>query len=89
MTNDIIEKFIEKKVKKHARVNIHFKQRSTVKGVFLQTADYEELKSKTSGVLLQKVIMRSGNEPAIPTWPGSLTVLNLPDYLKPNKPLKQ
>lgn len=46
MTNDIIEKFIEKKIKKHARVNIHFKQRSTVKGVFLQTADYEELKSK-------------------------------------------
>jgi hypothetical protein len=46
MTNDLIEKFIEKKVKKNAKVNIHFKQRNTVQGVFIQTNDYEELKSK-------------------------------------------
>ncbi|WP_407526045.1 short-chain dehydrogenase [Lacibacter sp. MH-610] len=58
MTNDIIEKFIEKKVKKHARVNIHFKQRSTVKGVFLQTADYEELKSKN----FWRIVTESNNE---------------------------
>ncbi len=46
MTNDIIEKFIKAKSTKNGRVNIHFKQRDTVKGVFIQTNDYEELKSK-------------------------------------------
>ena len=48
MTNDIIEKFIKAKSTKNGRVNIHFKQRDTVKGVFIQTNDYEELKSKIS-----------------------------------------
>ena len=46
MTNDVIEKFIETKVKNHHWVNIHFKQRASVKGMFLQGGDYEELKSK-------------------------------------------
>lgn len=46
MTNDKIEKFIECKPKKNAKVNIHFKQRATVKGLFIRTDDYEELKSK-------------------------------------------
>jgi hypothetical protein len=46
MTNEMIEKFIENKAKKNAKVNIHFKQRDTVKGVFIRTNDYEELKSK-------------------------------------------
>ena len=34
------------KTQKNARVNIHFKQRDTVKGVFIRTNDYDELKSK-------------------------------------------
>jgi hypothetical protein len=46
MTTDMIEKFIESKTLKNANVNIHFKARSTVKGVFIRTNDYEELKSK-------------------------------------------
>ncbi len=46
MTNEMIEKFIETKTKMNAKVNIHFKQRNTVKGVFIRTNDYEELKSK-------------------------------------------
>ena len=46
MTNDKIEKFIECKPKKNVKVNIHFKQRATVKGLFIRTDDYEELKSK-------------------------------------------
>jgi hypothetical protein len=46
MTNDLIQKFIEKQGRKNTSVNIHFKQRSTVKGVFIHTSDYEELKSK-------------------------------------------
>ncbi len=46
MTNDMIEKFIEGKKQKNAKVNIYFKQRSTLKGIFIQTNDYEELKVK-------------------------------------------
>ena len=46
MTNHKIEKFIECKPKKNVKVNIHFKQRATVKGLFIRTDDYEELKSK-------------------------------------------
>lgn len=46
MTNDVIEKFIKGKTQKNAKVTIYFKQRATVKGIFIETKDYEELKSK-------------------------------------------
>ncbi|MFY7879678.1 MAG: short-chain dehydrogenase [Lacibacter sp.] len=46
MNNDIIEKFINTKASDHAKVNIHFKQRSTVKGIFIKANDYDELKTK-------------------------------------------
>ncbi len=46
MTNDMIEKFIETKARKSDKVNIFFKQRNTVKGIFIRNLDYEELKSK-------------------------------------------
>ena len=46
MPSDKIEKFIDCKPKKNVKVNIHFKQRATVKGLFIRTDDYEELKSK-------------------------------------------
>jgi hypothetical protein len=46
MTNDSIEKFIDTKAQKNPKVNIHFKQRATVKGVFIRTNDFNELKSK-------------------------------------------
>jgi hypothetical protein len=46
MTAEMIETFIEQKIRKGARVNIHFKDRSTVTGLFIQTPDYDELKSK-------------------------------------------
>lgn len=42
----MIEKFIKSKIQKYAKVNIHFKQRDTVKGIFIDSNDYEELKSK-------------------------------------------
>ena len=35
MTNDIIDKFIKSKTQKNAKVTIYFKQRATVKGIFL------------------------------------------------------
>lgn len=46
MTPETIEKFIEVKSRKNNAVNIHFKGRNPVKGVFIQLADYQELKSK-------------------------------------------
>lgn len=46
MTNDMIEKFIETKSREISKVNIHFKQRDTVKGIFIRNHDYDELKSK-------------------------------------------
>nr|WP_294906373.1 short-chain dehydrogenase [uncultured Lacibacter sp.] len=46
MTNDMIEKFVEGKSREHMKVNIHFKQRDTIKGVFIRNNDYDELKHK-------------------------------------------
>lgn len=46
MTSELIEKFHDSKALKNQKVNIHFKQRGTLKGIFLKTSDYEELKSK-------------------------------------------
>ncbi|HEX6846228.1 MAG TPA: short-chain dehydrogenase [Chitinophagaceae bacterium] len=46
MTTDMIEKFIDNKGRKGSSVNIHFKERSAVKGMFIRAADYDELKYK-------------------------------------------
>ena len=46
MTTEMIEKFIDIKSRKHTVVNIHFKERSMVKGLFIRSADYDELKYK-------------------------------------------
>lgn len=46
MTSEMIEKFVETKERKSAAVNIHFKERSALKGIFIRTADYDELKQK-------------------------------------------
>lgn len=46
MTNDQIEKYIAQKTRKSNPVNIHFKDRQPVSGIFVQSADFDELKSK-------------------------------------------
>lgn len=46
MTPDKIEEYIDQKERKDNPVNIHFKDRNTVKGIFIRSADYDELKSK-------------------------------------------
>jgi hypothetical protein len=46
MTTEMIEKFVEKKIHQDNIVGIHFKERSTVKGLFIKLNDYKELKSK-------------------------------------------
>ena len=46
MTTDMIEKFVEADEHKGHLINIHFKQRSTVTGLFIDTNDYKDLKAK-------------------------------------------
>jgi hypothetical protein len=46
MTAEMIEKFIDTKTLKNNSVSIHFKQRDTIKGIFIVSNDYEELKEK-------------------------------------------
>jgi hypothetical protein len=46
MTTEMIEKFVQNKNRKNNAVNIHFKERSSVKGLFVQTSDYDELRYK-------------------------------------------
>lgn len=46
MTSEMIEKFVENKTRKNLPINIHFKERSPVKGIFIHSIDYDELKNK-------------------------------------------
>jgi hypothetical protein len=46
MTSEMIEKFVTTRIRKGESVNIHFKDRHTVTGLFIHTMDYNELKSK-------------------------------------------
>ncbi len=46
MTNDAIIKQIEAKLNKGKPVDIHFKQRNTIRGLFIKGYDYEDLRSK-------------------------------------------
>jgi hypothetical protein len=46
MTNDQIEKYIGQKTRKNNPVSIHFKDRQPVSGIFVESVDFAELKSK-------------------------------------------
>lgn len=46
MTFDMIEKFLDHHSRKGSLVNIHFKERNTISGMFVMEGDYEDLKSK-------------------------------------------
>lgn len=46
MTNDQIEKFVLQKYLDKVPVQINFKARQPITGIFIKTADYAELKSK-------------------------------------------
>ena len=46
MTNDQIEKFLNEKVMNSIPVQISFKTRSSIQGIFIKTPDFAELKSK-------------------------------------------
>ena len=42
----MIQQFIENKNRKNTTISIHFKERSSVKGLFIRSVDYDELKDK-------------------------------------------
>jgi hypothetical protein len=46
MTNEAISKTVEAKKNPEKPLNIHFKQRTTITGIFVQGNDYADLKSK-------------------------------------------
>ncbi len=62
MTSEQISKFIEEHVSKHP-VKIDFKTRSSIIGMFIRTADYNELKPKN--------FWRIVSEPRINDWKKS------------------
>ena len=54
MTPEMIENFVTNKIPKGAKVNIHFKDRNTVTGLFIHAGDYDELKSKNFWRIVSK-----------------------------------
>ncbi|HEX7847627.1 MAG TPA: short-chain dehydrogenase [Chitinophagaceae bacterium] len=46
MTNEQIETYLEVKQRRNKELSIHFKDRRTVTGIFIEGSDYVELKSK-------------------------------------------
>jgi hypothetical protein len=62
MTAEMIEKFIVNKVRSGPAVNIHFKERSTVTGLFIQAKDYEELKEKNFWRIVSNVNINEWKE---------------------------
>lgn len=46
MTQDLIERFIETKKRQEKTLRIHFKGRNAIKGIFVFTGDYTEMKKK-------------------------------------------
>lgn len=54
MTNDQIEKFVSIKYLDKAPVQINFKARQSITGLFIKTADYSELRSKNLWRIVSK-----------------------------------
>ena len=46
MTNELIEKYVAPRQVGEKEIKIFFKQRSTITGIFIKGADYDELRSK-------------------------------------------
>ena len=46
MTSDQIQHYLGQKQRKENPINIHFKDRNTVTGLFIEGTDFHELKSK-------------------------------------------
>jgi len=59
MTNDQIEKFLSDVTLDKSPVQISFKTRNTILGMFIKTADYAELKSKNFWRIVNETNMES------------------------------
>ena len=59
MTNDQIEKFLSDVTLDKSPVQISFKTRNTILGMFIKTADYAELKSKNFWRIVNATNMES------------------------------
>ncbi|HYJ63681.1 MAG TPA: short-chain dehydrogenase [Parafilimonas sp.] len=46
MTNEQIEKFLSSDIKSNSVIRISFKTRNSILGIFIETPDFNELKSK-------------------------------------------
>jgi uncharacterized membrane protein YheB (UPF0754 family) len=57
MTSEMIEKFIVNKGRNGNAVNIHFKERSIVNGMFIMGKDFNELKSKNFWRIVSSTFM--------------------------------
>ena len=55
MTNEAIIKQIDGKDLADKMMNIHFKQRNTVTGLFIRASDFDELKSKNLWRIVTKL----------------------------------
>ncbi|MCX6316676.1 MAG: short-chain dehydrogenase [Bacteroidetes bacterium] len=63
MTSEAIVKYIETKNHTEKALNIHFKTRSTITGLFIKGVDYKELQDKN--------FWRVVSEPRIEEWKKS------------------
>jgi primosomal protein N' len=62
MTVEMIEKFVDAKGRNGIAVNVHFKERNIVNGVFIQTKDYDELKAKNFWRIVSKSNLEEWNQ---------------------------
>ncbi len=62
MTPELIEKFVENKDRKNAIINVHFKDRNMVSGIFIRGLDYDELKQKNFWRIVSKTQANSWEE---------------------------
>ena len=62
MTSDQIANYLVQKKRKENPVNIHFKDRNTISGVFIETTDYNELKSKNFWRIVNSVHLSEWNQ---------------------------
>lgn len=68
MTNDQIEKFLEKKESKESNTRISFKGRPTINGIFIRASDFDFLRQKN----LWRIVSDSNMEAFLKTKDESL-----------------
>ena len=85
----MIEKFVEGKGREDSTINIHFKERSTVTGVFIRTPDYGELKLKNLWRIVSHAKIEEWRKTKIWILPAYLTGYHLHVLRKSNNFIDQ